>query len=113
MPRFTLRLDTPRGQRFMEWSTVVDAPVTWGVPLREYKRYYKERYGSDGMKHLATVLADIERTGAATAFGETAEQAVLCNRAGRGETGLTLQQIIEHWCSNERDDSKRPTGERP
>lgn len=98
MPRFTVKLETPRGPRYLEWSTIVDAPISWGMTLAEYKRYYRDKYGSEGARDLVQVLAEIDQQGTATRF-ETAEQLVTCNRAGLGGTELSLEQIISHYCT--------------
>ena len=43
MPNIICHL--PNGN-FLEWSTVVDAPTTYGVPRPEFDEYCRKRYGN-------------------------------------------------------------------
>lgn len=81
----------------MEWSTVVDAPVTYGVTLERFKTYYRERYGTEGIKELPERLERVERTGTSDLIG-TLAGLLACNRAGDKEQELTLEQIVERYC---------------
>lgn len=105
MPRYIIKLDTPHGPRYMEWSTVVDAPVTYGVPLERFKAYYRERYGTEGMKELPERLERVERTGTSDMIG-TLDGLISCNRAGDKEEELTMEQIIERYCPAQIDEQE-------
>lgn len=35
--------------RYLDWSTVVDAPLTYGATREEFKAYYEEEYGANSM----------------------------------------------------------------
>ena len=37
---------------YMEWSTVVDAPVTWGMSLAAFQDYYLQEYGESEFSKL-------------------------------------------------------------
>ena len=88
----------------MEWSTGLDAPVTYGVPLERFKAYYRERYGTEGMKELPERLERVERKGTSDMIG-TLAGLIACNRAGDKEEKLTLEQIVERYCPEIVDDS--------
>lgn len=105
MPRYILRLETPAGPRYMEWSTIVDAPLTYGVTLEEFRKQYQERYGTEGLSDLPNRLERADLCGCSN--GETAARAIAHNRAGEGETCLTLEQIVEHYCMR---NGPRPRG---
>ena len=44
MPRFIIKITDEKDNKdyYMMWSTVVDAPVTYGLSLDEFKEYFKE-----------------------------------------------------------------------
>jgi hypothetical protein len=46
MPRYIVRLTDSRANKdyYLFWSTVVDAPVSDGIGLEEFKKEYKEEY---------------------------------------------------------------------
>jgi hypothetical protein len=95
----------------------VDAPITSGMTLAMFRRYYKAEYGNEGMRTLDERLARANKNGT-SAFGyddePSLESTVLCNRAGAGESRMTVQQIADWYCVN-RDDYTRdlPVGEWP
>jgi hypothetical protein len=49
MPRFLIRLET---DLYVDWSTVVDAPVTPGMSYEELIDYIKETRGDDEMHRV-------------------------------------------------------------
>jgi len=94
MPRFLLRLDD---DLFVEWSTVVDAPVTYGMTLNEVKGWLE----ADGTRAEVDKPAALERlltTGTShidvDQFGP--DSAIVCNRAGPGEKHLSKSELIAY-----------------
>lgn len=75
---------------YVEWSSVVDAPVSW-VQTREQavKRWTEER----------VARADANGTSILDGYpaGNTPEEIVRANRAGPGESRLTVAEIIEAY----------------
>lgn len=90
MSRFIVRLR----DHYMEWSTVSDAPTTKLMPLDRFLKWYRRTYSESGMKELPERMERVERTGT-SAYHETAESVITGNRAGLGETALTLDEIYE------------------
>ena len=87
---------------YLEWSSVVDAPVTYGMTLDELKAHTKEQYGQQGLDVLPERLARVEATGTSSMMGDrSVEEFIRGNRAGKGETCLTLAQIGEMYCRGE------------
>jgi hypothetical protein len=41
MGRFICKFEDKDDVYYLEWSTVVDAPVTFGMSLEEFKEYYR------------------------------------------------------------------------
>ena len=56
MPRYILKINDGSKDYYLLWSTVVDAPVTQGMSLREFKKYYQSEYGEQGMINLPPTL---------------------------------------------------------
>lgn len=88
----------------MEWSTVVDAPVTFGMSLEEFKKHYKEEYGSSGMIELEERLKRVENNGTSghPPFGNL-EGLLSSNRAGANETHMEREDIIEYYCRQQKE----------
>lgn len=99
MPKYILKIDTKPEPKYLEWSTIVDAPTTYGVTLDEFKYYYLKRYGTEGFKDLQERLDRADKTGSSCAYGTTLEDTISGNRAGPNETELSLEQIIETYCN--------------
>lgn len=106
MGRYILKLDTPDGPRYLEWSTVVDAPVTYGMPLDEFKRYYRKAYRCATDSNLTHRLERVEQCGTSSVHHENARDVVAHNRAGKNETRLTYEQIVEFYCVRRAEDNE-------
>lgn len=85
----------------MEWSTVVDAPVTGGVPLDVFIDYYQQEYGRRAMHELHDRLARVDAKGTSDVFSDSLEDTITPNRAGKNETHLTQEQIIDYYCTRQ------------
>jgi len=84
---------------YLEWSTIVDAPVTYGLILDEFKKYYKQEYGEQGMKELPERLKRVEENniGAYPPFDNYSSY-FEHNRAGENETTLNKEGILKKYC---------------
>lgn len=82
--------------KYFEWSTVVDAPVTRGMTERQLTRHIKAEYGNEGLSELHRRLERVAQNG--TSFhGCTLDKLIELNRAGDNETCLTLDEIYEKY----------------
>jgi hypothetical protein len=98
MPRYIVRLDDGGTAYYLEWSTIVDAPVTSGMTLDQFTTWYGEEYGRAGLEELPPRLERVNQTGVSRAWrGSTVDNLIRCNRAGKDETCLTREQIIDHY----------------
>lgn len=59
MPRYICKINN----KYFEWSTVVDAIVTDLMTLDEFKEYYQQQYGKEGMRDLPDRLERVESKG--------------------------------------------------
>jgi len=94
MGKFIVKL----GEHYLEWSTVVDAPVTFGMSLAEFKEYYRWENGERGMKELVARLERVEKKGTSSFTDVDAEDTISINRAGPNETELTRHEIHQAYC---------------
>lgn len=99
MPRIIIKLEN----KYLEWSTVVDAPVTYGMSLKEFKEYYKEEYGSNGMEDLPRRLQRVNKTGSSS-MTESLGNLIAVNRAGENERRLTKKGIIKKYITDRPKD---------
>ncbi len=107
--RTIVKLTDEAGQDFyMEWSSIVDAPVTYGLSLEEFKAHYREEYGARGMCELDGRLARVEAKGTSAYYYKSAADAIAFNRAGLKEALLTEQEII-HWFCHRKESPKDST----
>lgn len=89
---------------FFEWSTVVDAPTTYGMKRDEFEEYYRDQYGAEGMKDLPARMDRATSNGTSAAYRPmTARELISVNRAGPGETDIPFEEVIRIYC-HERPD---------
>lgn len=99
MPRYIVKLSDGSDSWYMEWSTIVDAPVSDGMSLEDFRKYYRDMYGSYEYGSLEDRLARVEEKGTSALNGyASADEVISWNRAGPRETKLTKAQIIETFC---------------
>ncbi len=96
MPHCIIKLK----DKYLEWSTIVDAPVTYGLDLDELSAYVKDRYGSEGLDELPARLKRVEEQG--TSFHTRCPVAELIknNRAGEGETCISADAIYHRYVTS-------------
>jgi len=101
MARYIVKLTDPKSNvdYFLEWSTIVDAPVTYGMSEIEFREYYREYYGTSSDAILNGRLDRVNLTGI-SAVGGTLNEVTRNNRAGENETNISLQEILENYCIN-------------
>lgn len=96
MPKYICKLEG----MYFEWSTVVDAPTTYGMTLEDFTAYYRERYGSHDMDApddagFAARMRRVEAKGTSTHCYDSVEELVEGNRAGPDESELTVPELAE------------------
>ncbi len=70
MPRYICKL---KGKYF-EWSSVVEAPITSPMALKEFKVYYLKEYGVINYKGLKHRLERVEKQGTSCQLGSTLDE---------------------------------------
>jgi hypothetical protein len=98
MPRYIIRLDDGGTAYYLEWSTIVDAPVTYGMTLDQFTTWYGEEYGRAGLEELPPRMKRVNQTGVSCVWqGSTVDGLIRANRVGTGRTCLSKEQIIDHY----------------
>lgn len=92
MPKLVVRTKCDGETYYLEWSTIVDAPVTYGMTRAEFERYYRREYGRAGLERLP------ERIKNALPLREV----VPLNRAGDNEACLTQREIVDKYIRQRR-----------
>ena len=103
MPRYIIEHVCSDGvTRYMVWSTIVDAPITYGCSLDELFAFWRERHCEQGLQVLKQDLA-------AHGF-DRLDDVIADNHAGKNETRLTRQQIIDYYLERRGDPDDPPVG---
>lgn len=95
MARTIIRLERGDDVRYMEWSSIVDAPGTYLVPIEGFRDYYAQQYGRDGVRGLQARLDRADERGTSSFHDRNLDEAIGFNRAGPLETVATAAQIFE------------------
>ena len=102
MGRYILKLN----QWYFEWSTIVDAPITWRMTLEQFKQYYQQEYGDHGMENLPERLERVEKSGTSAIPTKTADELISFNRAGEKEENLSRELILEKYTFPEEQNNE-------
>ena len=99
MPKYIIKLRDDKLSRdwYLEWSTIVDAPITFGMSREEFEHYYLVEYGEAGMRDdFSERMRRVEENGTSGPFG--LHSLLVANRAGTAEAHLGYEEIVERYC---------------
>ena len=91
--------------RYFIWSTVVDAPTTYGMTERECVQWLSLINNISGFGHAAAEMVDAQKSGTNSEL-VTLDTINSHNRAGYREGYLTLDEIYQIYCVEQRVPSK-------
>lgn len=97
MPTFIIKLSKGRKTRYLEWSTISDAPSSYGMTRRAFEIYYRKKYGSDGMLGLQARMRRVEENGC-SALDEDLDSMISFNRAGQHGRHLSKSELWGAFC---------------
>lgn len=106
MPNYIVRLDKGDKEWYLEWSTVVDAPVTCGMSLEDFVRYYEGRYGASSASNLPARLERVAEKGTSAHNYNNVDKLISFNRAGKDEACLTKDELIYKYCEHPETDDE-------
>jgi len=98
MGRFIIKLK----DKYLVWSTIVDAPVTRGMDEAELRAWNAKEYGvqAKGMG-LDKSIEDCDKEGNNT--GQNVDGILSCNQAGPKGECLTMNEVYERFCVNKKE----------
>lgn len=84
---------------YLIWSSVVDAPVSWITDREGIRERVRFEFGESGVRGIDRSFdrADERGHSGPPNYGANAEEFVRGNRAGDGETELTLDEIRDAY----------------
>lgn len=106
MPKYIIKLEDNGQAYYLEWSTIVDAATTYGMPLEEFREYYQHRYGTEGMRELEERLSRVDLKGTSAMLDKSVDETIACNRAGPDESCLSKEQIIDKYIRNRPEEDE-------
>lgn len=83
--------------KYFEWSTIIDAPVTNGMDKEKLKEYITNEYGNSGLRKLPFRLERVEEKGASWASYHDLDYTLTANRAGEDEKCISKDEIYEKY----------------
>lgn len=91
---------------YMEWSIIRGVPLSFGMNKEAFFHYIKEEYGNYGIKNLNKVIENVDATGASIRGSDKYISTLIqTNRAGKDDTSLSLEQIIDIFCMTQTEPS--------
>ena len=87
---------------YVEWSTVVDAPVSWIMDRDQLAAHIQCRFGEVGLEDLDERLARCEKRGHSAFWpgaGDSIDDLIRGNHAAADGTELTLDQLRERYAA--------------
>jgi hypothetical protein len=91
MPRYIVKLD----EFYFEWSTIVDAPVTYGVDRETFIKGYREAYPHEPPGMLDERMRRVDAFGSSRFDATAADILIAGNRAGPDGKCITKEEIIK------------------
>ncbi len=89
---------------FLEWSTVIDAPITFAMAEGELREYLAREYGQSDLALLDERIARAVSQGTSCISPPyNFDDIVSCNRAGPDETELSRDQLINIYFVERRE----------
>ena len=68
-----------------------------GLTLKQLKYYIKEEYGKQGVRELPQRLERAHKTGTSSLLDKSLTDTLTCNRAGKNEAQLSVNQCIKQF----------------
>jgi hypothetical protein len=107
MGKAIFKVDDNGEERFLVWSSVVDAPVTFACTAKEIIEMFVEDAREDATRMAQDMIDRARATGSSSRMGYvTLAHVVAANRAGPNESTLTEDEIIEFYVRRNEDPTK-------
>ena len=93
-----IKLNDGKRDYYLEFSSNVDAPVTFGMTLGEFTEFYRIEYGRSSMRGFQQRMERVEEKGTSDYSDNDVDETIAHNHAGKDGTCLTKEQIIKVYC---------------
>lgn len=94
MERFIVKLDK---NKYVEWSSVVDAPVTFILNKEEMLSYLDEMHGKISFSKNRKDIDMADRKGTSSLIYNDVKLLLSCNGAGEKEESISLDEILKKY----------------
>lgn len=81
---------------YFEWSTLTNAPITYGMPLDEFGEYYHQVYGEEGVNGFLERMKRVFKKGISTIQYDLTTL-LSTNRAGENGAHISNEEILERY----------------
>lgn len=81
---------------YCEWSTIVDSPISYLMPLDAFKKHMLLEIGKRGCRDLYKQLNAADDTGSSS-YAYTKDELLSTNRAGHNESHLSEAELIKAY----------------
>ncbi len=95
MPQHIIKLEADGRPHYLLWSTFVDAPIFETADRGLLRDELVRKWGADREWAIDEMLVRADANGTSERGETSAEGTIGFNRAGEGETQLTVDQIID------------------
>ena len=80
------------------YGTIADGPhFESALTLEQLTKVIKQEYGLVGLRELPQRLERAHRTGCSSMRGETLEGCIACNRAGKNEANMPVDEFVARF----------------
>jgi len=86
---------------YLEWSSIVHAPITFGMNKKEFELYHHDEYSANGHWDFRERMKRVTEAGTSSHHGMTVKEVISNNHAGPEETELTFDEIYQAYCLQE------------
>jgi len=76
---------------YLIYSTIVDAPITYGATKKQIRNWYKKEYGRQGLEGMDNRFEKAENK-------DWVMRVIALNRAGENGKHLSYKKMTEHYC---------------
>lgn len=94
MPRYIAKL---ADNKYVEWSTIVDAPVTYILTRDQMLAHLDEQDGKRSFDENRQRLERCDKNGTSCQFPMNMKDLIRYNRAGEDEKEISLKEILERY----------------
>lgn len=96
---------------YLIWSTIVDAPITFGGTRKQLEARIREEHGRRGVEELVARLERVEAKGTSSRHDESADDTIFLNRAGPREAPLAREEIVEFYVRRKEEPTEKSLAE--